>query len=219
MVDYPRHFAAVFFASGCNFSCGYCHNVALTGRKTVGLSRKEIAVACDEFKRGWVNGVVLTGGEPTLMKDLPDWIRFFKEHCALDVKLDTNGSNPEMLERCLPMLDYVAMDVKIGASSYHEFTGFNALDKIICSINLIRDKAKDYEFRTTVIETIHSDEQMSEVGEMINGAKRYALQAFVPRDKLPEALYRALPRTSSTRLREISELMTGFADEILLRGA
>jgi len=219
MVDFPRHFAAVFFTSGCNFTCGFCHNATLMGKKQAGLSREKIVAACDQFKKDWVNGVVLTGGEPTLMADLPDWLRFFKEEYGFDVKLDTNGSNPDMLEKCLPLVDYVAMDVKAGASLYPSFVGFKAVDKIIRSIDLIREKAPDYEFRTTVIESIHTDEQMEEVCKMIKGAKRYVLQAFIPRDELPDPFYQKCARTTPARLNELKAIMSNCSTELLLRGA
>jgi len=218
MVDFPQHFAAVFFTSGCNFTCGFCHNATLMGKRQQGLSREKIIMACNHFRQNWVNGVVITGGEPTLMPDLLEWIHFFKDEYGFDIKLDTNGSNPDVLEKCLPFVDYVAMDVKSGASLYPSFVGFKATEKIVRSIDLLRSNRTEYELRTTIIESIHTDEQMKEIQEMIQGAKRYVLQAFIPRDELPEKRYRELPRTSPARLREIELLMDGCADEILLRG-
>ena len=219
MVDYPKHFAAVFFISGCGFSCGFCHNATLMGKQQAGLSWDRLDATCTKFKKDWVNGVVITGGEPTSASDLVELIRFFKERFGFAVKLDTNGSNPARLAECLPLVDYVAMDVKCGFSAYSEVAGFPNTEKIQESIDLIRTHAKDYEFRTTVIETVHTDEQMDEVKEIVAGSKRYALQAFVPRDELPEAKYRTVPRTTAARLHELKTRMAGCADEILLRGA
>ena len=218
MVDYPGHFAAVFFVSGCNFTCGFCHNAALMGKKQAGLSQERLEAACAKFKREWVNGVVITGGEPTLADDLPELIRFFKSY-GFAVKLDTNGSNPRKLAECLPLVDYVAMDIKAGFSLYPEFVGFPDIGKIQQSIDLIRANAKDYEFRTTVIEGVHSDEQMEEVRQIVDGSRRYAMQAFIPRDELPGKKYRTLPRTTAARLQALEKRMAGCADEILLRGA
>jgi pyruvate formate lyase activating enzyme len=219
MVDYPRHFAAVFFISGCEFTCGFCHNAALMGKRQSGLSWETLEAACTKFKQEWVNGIVITGGEPTSADDLVELIRFFKERFGFAVKLDTNGSNPERLAECLPLVDYVAMDIKCGLSAYPEFVDFPDIGKIQRSIDLVRSKAKDYEFRTTVIETVHTDDQMSEICEVVKGSKRYVLQAFVPRDELTEEHYRNAPRTTAARLHELKGLMTGCADEILLRGA
>ncbi|HEY5621213.1 MAG TPA: anaerobic ribonucleoside-triphosphate reductase activating protein [Pontiella sp.] len=218
LVDYPGRFAAVFFTSGCSFSCGFCHNAALIGRKQEGLPRKRIENACEKFKKEWVNGVVITGGEPTCSTDLPELIDLFRNDFGFPVKLDTNGSNPESIEPLLPLVDYVAMDIKCGLSAYPDVAGFADTEKILRSIELIRTKARDYEFRTTVIESVHTDEQMDEVCRMIEGSKRYALQAFIPRDDLPGRQYRTLSRTSSARLQELKNRMSGCAEEILLRG-
>ena len=219
MVDYPKRFAAVFFTSGCNFGCGFCHNAALMGKKQAGLSWHQLETACAKFKKDWVNGVVITGGEPTCTAGLIELIRFFKERFGFAVKLDTNGSNPDLLAECLPLIDYVAMDIKCGFSAYAELVRFSDTGKINRSIELIRAEARDYEFRTTVIDSIHTDEQMDEVRQAVQGSRRYALQAFIPREELPGVEYRTLPRTTSARLHELKERMAGCADEILLRGA
>lgn len=219
MVDYPKHFAAVFFVSGCGFTCGFCHNATLMGKRQAGLPRADLAAACAKFKRDWVNGVVVTGGEPTTAADLVELIRFFKERFGFAVKLDTNGSNPDRLAECLPLVDYVAMDIKCGLSGYPGLVGFPDTGKIQRSIDLVRANAKDYEFRTTVIETVHTDAQMREVYDTVKGSRRYALQAFIPRDDLPGETFRTLPRTTAARLHELKTLMDGCAAEILLRGA
>ncbi|MBN2702664.1 MAG: anaerobic ribonucleoside-triphosphate reductase activating protein [Pontiellaceae bacterium] len=219
MVDYPGRFAAVFFTSGCNFRCGFCHNATLMGRQQAALSWEQLAEAATRFKNNWVNGVVITGGEPTCSDDLVDLIRFFKERFGFAVKLDTNGANPDRLAECIPLVDYVAMDIKTGFSGYFDLVGFADTDKIQRSIDLIRTQAKEYEFRTTVIESVHTDALMDEAAESIRGAKRYALQAFIPRDDLPGVHFRTLPRTTSARLHQLKDRMAGCADEILLRGA
>ncbi len=218
MVDYPKHFAAVFFTSGCNFTCGFCHNAALMGKKQAGLSWERLEEACTKFRKDWVNGAVITGGEPTLADDLPELIRFMKRF-GFNVKLDTNGSNPRKLREALPLVDYVAMDVKTGFSGYPDLVRFPDISNIRESIELIKAEAKDYEFRTTVIEQIHTDALMDELAEEIQGAKRYALQAFIPRDDLPDPRFPLLPRTPSSRLHELKDRMAGCAEEILLRGA
>ena len=219
LVDYPKRFAAVFFISGCNFGCGFCHNAALMGTKQDGLSWDHLETACAKFRKDWVNGAVITGGEPTCSDNLIELIRFFKERFGFAVKLDTNGSNPELLADCLPLVDYVAMDIKCGLSAYPDVVRFSDTGLIQQSIDLIRAEARDYEFRTTVIDSVHTDEQMDEVRQTVQGAKRYALQPFIPRDELPGAEYRTLPRTTAARLHELKERMAGCADEILLRGA
>ena len=218
MVDYPGRFAAVFFTSGCNFGCGFCHNAPLMGKKQAGLSWAQLESATRAFRKNWVNGVVISGGEPTCNDDLIDLIHFFKQQ-GLAVKLDTNGSNPDALSECLPHVDYVAMDIKCGYTAYPEIVRFSDTDKIRQSVALIQEQSVDYEFRTTVIESIHTDEQREEIKQTVHGSKRYALQAFIPRDELPAEEYRSYPRTSAARLQELRDRMAGCADEILLRGA
>jgi pyruvate formate lyase activating enzyme len=219
MVDYPKHFAAVFFISGCGFTCGFCHNAPLMAKKQAGLSWERIESACAKFKKDWVNGAVITGGEPTSASDLPELINLFKDKFGFAVKLDTNGSNPKMLAKCLPQIDYVAMDIKCGFSAYPDVVGFSDIGKLEESIRMIREQANDYEFRTTIIETIHTDEQMLEVAEIVKGSKRYAMQPFIPRDELPDEEFRNVPRTTAARLKELEKLMAGCADEIIIRGA
>lgn len=218
MVDYPHRFAAVFFISGCTFTCGFCHNAELMGRRQAGLSLKALDAACDRFRDNWVNGAVITGGEPTTAPDLPVLIRRFKERCGFEVKLDTNGSNPERLAECLPLVDYVAMDIKCSLSTYPALAGFRETDRLVQSIKLIQTQAKDYEFRTTVIESIHTDEEMRAVRELVDRSRRFVLQPFIPRADLPGERFRTLPRTTSARLHELRNLMEGCAEELIVRG-
>jgi pyruvate formate lyase activating enzyme len=218
LVDFPGRLAAVFFTSGCNFSCGFCHNAPLMGRRRKGLSRERVAQACAKFKADWVTGVVISGGEPTLHKELPGLIRFFKE-AGLAVKLDTNGSHPDRLARCLPLVDYVAMDIKTGLSGYPELTGWTETERIERSIELIKTEAAAAEFRTTVIEPLHTDEQMDEVAELVRGAPRYVLQPFLPRESLADPVFERIPRTSPQRLETLRRRMQDCAAEVIVRGA
>ena len=117
------------------------------------------------------------------------------------------------------MLDYVAMDVKAGLSKYPELTGCEDTQAIARSIDMIKRSAADYEFRTTIIESLHGKEQMEEIGGMIGSARRYVIQPFVPRDGLPDAQLRGHPRTSPDHLEEMAELMREIAEEVLVRGA
>ncbi|MDD2237776.1 MAG: anaerobic ribonucleoside-triphosphate reductase activating protein [Kiritimatiellae bacterium] len=217
MVDYPGCLAAVFFTSGCNFTCGFCHNATLMGRRQEGLALEALSGACVAFRESWVTGAVITGGEPTLCEDLPDLIRFFKSF-GWCVKLDTNGSMPDRLETCLPLVDYVAMDVKAGPEGYPELTGYGQIDRLRRSIALIRDKAKAYEFRTTIIEEFHDETQMAGIADLVQGAQRYIIQPFIPSENLPEPSFRALSRTKPETLRRIREAMAPHVKEILVRG-
>lgn len=217
MVDFSGHLAAVFFVSGCNFRCGFCHNPDLMRKKQKGISWEQLDAACRNFRKQWVDGAVITGGEPTLSEDLPELIDRLKSH-GWAVKLDTNGSRPEMLNEVLPLVDYVAMDVKAGLSKYPELCGFEDTERIRRSMDVIRRKARDYEFRTTLIESFHSDEQVGEMGDLVSKSRRYVLQPFIPKEDLPDVTFRSLTRTSPDRLVEVRNRLAGCADEVLVRG-
>ena len=217
MVDFPGHLAAVFLVSGCNFRCGFCHNAALLGQPRQTLSWERLEVAARVFAGQWVNGAVISGGEPTLSADLPELIRFLKRF-GWAVKLDTNGSRPDVVRACLPLVDSVAMDIKAGFSAYPDLTGFDDVAAIRESIALLLDCEVDYEFRTTILEPVHTDEQMREIAEMIRGARRYVLQPFVPQDSLPEASYRTVARTTPSRLAEVLALVKDCAADVSIRG-
>ncbi len=217
MVDFPAYLSAVFFTAGCNFTCGFCHNAALMGRRRDGMTLAALSDICVRFKESWVSGAVVTGGEPTLCDDLPELLAFFRSH-GFAVKLDTNGSNPEMLKDCLPLVDYVAMDVKAGPSGYQALAGFSDMARIQRSISLIMQLAKDYEFRTTIIESFHDSEQMEGIARLIQGAKRYIIQPFIPADSRPGEFFRSRPRTRPEVLRRIQDMMSPFVSNVLIRG-
>ncbi len=218
MIDYPGFLCGVFFISGCNFSCGFCHNAPLMGKKQKGLPWSRLDELCRKFKTEWVDAVCITGGEPTLAPDLIALIEFFRGY-GFKIKLDSNGARPEVLKECLPLVNYVAMDIKAGLSGYPELVGYTQTEKIAESVKLIMSSGLDYEFRTTVIEPFHTDEQMREIGELIQGARRYCIQPFIPKDNLPDPRLRETKRTTPARLRQIEKLMKPYAKEIIVRGA
>ncbi len=217
MVDFPGHVGAVFFTSGCNFHCGFCHNAALMGHVRPGLSWEKLDAACRKFKENWVTGAAITGGEPTLDSGIEDLVRFFKER-GLDVKVDTNGTHPEAIRRLIPLVDCLAMDVKSSLEAYPALTGWTDTGKIRESIDLIKGLGEKGVLRTTIIESFHTDAMMKEIGSLIDGAAFYQMQAFVPREDLPDPEFRRLPRTSVVRLEALKELMRPYAGKIIIRG-
>ncbi len=217
MVDYPGQLAVVLFTAGCNFRCGFCHNPELTGQPRLGMSWPRLEQACDTMAANWVDAAVVTGGEPTMICSLPELLVFLRAR-GFRVKLDTNGSNPDLLARCLPLLDYVAMDIKTGLSEYAALTGFADTGKLRDSMQLLRYHAPDYELRTTLIEPIHGPAQLQELADMVRGAHRYVLQPFVPGAALPDPEYRAYPRTSPQFLLRAREVFEGSVDELVTRG-
>ena len=218
MIDFPGRIAAVFFTSGCTFACGFCHNASFMGRPRPGLPWVTLGKACDDLRQQWADGVVITGGEPTFWDaQLDDLIDFVKGY-GFAVKLDTNGARPDVLRRVLPLVDYVAMDLKCAPDRYPEFVGFGRPELIRESVDVIKAGGTDYEFRTTVIEDVHTDEEMAAIREWVRGARRYCLQPFQPRADLPDEEMAGARRTSPDRMREVYRFMQGCADEVLLRG-
>lgn len=178
LIDYPGHIAAMIFTSGCNFRCGYCHNPHLVlpeiQKETKDYEIEEIMTYLSG-RRNWLDAVVISGGEPCIHKDLPQYIKRIKE-MGYAVKLDTNGSYPEMLMELIEqkLIDYVAMDVKhIPCSNkYSEVIGLSQskipMSKINTSISLLKAASIPFEFRTTMIPEIHTDADISETEKLIN---------------------------------------------------
>ena len=181
LLDFPGKVACTVFLTGCNLRCPYCHNPDLVLTKDNGkyISEKEFF----EFllsRKGKLDGVCITGGEPTLYPSLPDLIRRIREMGFL-VKLDSNGTLPEMLEHLLreELLDYVAMDIKNAPSRYAETCGADVIEQVKKSAALLKNSNIDYEFRTTVCHPFHSPKCMEEIGRWLRNAKRYYIQPFV----------------------------------------
>lgn len=180
MVDYPGKVACTVFTYGCNFRCPFCHNAALvTAPAGGGIAEDEVFAYLTERKK-LLDGVCVSGGEPTLQPDLAAFIRKVKG-LGLKVKLDTNGSRPDVLQSLLyeRLVDYVAMDVKSGVSGYARATGTDdALETVRKSIALLIEGSVDYEFRTTLVYELHAERDMYELGELICGANLCTLQRF-----------------------------------------
>lgn len=216
LIDYPGELASVFFLCGCNFSCGFCHNLPLRAASANTILWHDLGQICSGLKNDWVGGVVITGGEPTISLQLGDLIQFVKDR-GFKVKLDTNGSQPGTLQNLLPHVDYVALDIKCSLAAYSHLTGYSHPERIRESVKVIKEQARDYEFRTTVVETFHTDAEMIAISELVSGAKRYVLQPFVPRPDLLDRRFSELPRTPSSRLAQIKSLISGCASEICIR--
>lgn len=191
LIDYPEKLTAVVFTIGCNFRCGYCHNPELIKLKEDSkILDEEDFFAYLEKRKGLLDAVTITGGEPTLQNDLADFIKRVKDMGFL-VKLDTNGCSPEILEKLIneKLLDYIAMDIKNSIDNYNKVVrNFTDKEKILKSIHLIMNSNVDYEFRTTTLKSLISIEDFEKIGEMINGAKKYFIQKFVPSKVLNENL-------------------------------
>ena len=162
-------------------------------------------------------GAVVTGGEPTLNPGVFQVVEKLREW-GFAIKLDTNGSRPRVLEKLLPLVDYVAMDVKFAPADYPARAGFADVAALTESIRLIREQAKAYEFRTTVIEAWHDADAMRAIGEWVRGAKLHVLQAFVPRAELPDPACRDKPETRTEILHAYADLLRPYVDRVEIRG-
>ena len=183
LIDYPQKIASVVFTQGCNFRCGYCHNPELlSASKTYGITTTDEYIEFLKTRLGKLDGVVITGGEPTLQSGLYEFIHKIK-NLGFSVKLDTNGTNPDILNKLIRnnLLDYIAMDIKAPLRKYTQITNVNvSIKDIKNSIKIIIKSNIEHEFRTTVIKSQISPEDIIEIGKIINGAQRYYLQKFIP---------------------------------------
>ena len=178
LLDFPGRVAATVFLPGCNFRCPFCHNSPLL-RGTDELSVEEF-FAYLKKRQGLLDGVAVTGGEPTLQEDLADFLGEIKA-LGFGVKLDTNGSRPQHIEKLLQkgLVDHIAMDIKNSPRKYDRTCGatgtFPAVEQ---SVELIRSAGVSYEFRTTVVAELHEDRDFHDIGQWIRGARAYYLQCF-----------------------------------------
>lgn len=220
MLDWWGKLVAVLFLPGCNFRCPYCHNPALV------LNPQDLPDIPLEhiFSRlaksgGWIDGVVITGGEPTLSTDLPQLIRQIRK-AGFPVKLDTNGSNPVMLTQLLEegLLDYVALDVKapLNELDYQRATGQGSkVADIAESINLLKNSGIDYELRTTVCPSLLDEAKLKQLLVQIKGAKRLVLQNFKP-SKLINPDYEDIKPYSKEYIQELGKMSEEYVGELRL---
>lgn len=182
LIDYPGKTACMVYTIGCNFHCPYCHNPELVNETTEQSITEEEVLSFLDTRKGLLDGLVITGGEPTIHNDLLPFIEKVKAKGFL-VKLDSNGTHPEVLRDAMNrnLLDYVAMDIKSPIAKYANVVARPVdIDRIRESVSLLMASPVDYEFRTTVVKSLLSEEDIMEIGREIKGAKRYYLQAFVP---------------------------------------
>lgn len=187
LLDFPGKIACIFFTPGCNFRCGYCHNPEFVLPEAIKKTRctfvaEETALAFLEKRRGLLEGVVVSGGEVTLMPDLAEFLRKVRALGFL-VKLDTNGSRPEVLRALLKegLVDYVAMDVKTSLDRYETLVGpLVNLGRIRESVDYLKTVSIPIEFRTTYLEEVHDEEAILGILDLVSGSKRYFLQTFRP---------------------------------------
>jgi len=220
LIDFPDHIATVLFTAGCNFRCPMCHNADLVLRpeELPDVPEGEVWAFLDR-RAGLVDGVAITGGEPTLQSDLVPFLRRLRKR-GLAVKLDTNGYRPEVLEALLAegVVDYVAMDIKGPPGKYALLAGRDGLDlgRLERSVDLLRGGTVLYEFRTTVVPGLLDEEDVEEIARWITGASRYVLQQFRPVGTLDPALERVAPYPVE-RLRGMARRAERWVETVTVR--
>jgi len=221
-IDYPGRISCVLFTCGCNFSCPYCHNPQLARgcKDNVDAFDEKSAYDFLEKRKGFLEGVVISGGEPTLQDDLPEVCRTIK-HMGYPVKLDTNGSRPQVLKRLVnsALVDYIAMDIKTEPAQYAPFIqhNFNP-DPLKESIRIVMASSVEYEFRTTCVKPLVDAAVIEHISRLIRGAPLYALQQFQPNDVLcPEFFQQNNCRYTEQELMSFKSIAQPWVSECLVR--
>jgi pyruvate formate lyase activating enzyme len=218
LIDFSPNVASVVFLAGCTFKCGYCHNPELVMHysEVPDIDEKEVLDYLDK-KKMWVDGVCITGGEPTIYTDLPEFISKIKEK-GLMVKLDTNGTNPEMISKVMKDVDYFAMDIKSHLDGYKDVVCTDVEhDKIKKSIVLIKNSGTDYEFRTTVIPNLVGKKEIFKISKWLKGSKRFVIQNFKGRKPLINNQLRDIGSYSKEELEEMKRIASEYFENVEVR--
>jgi len=222
LIDYPKKVVATVFTLGCNFNCSFCHNPELVDLKKIKQQpriEEEIFFNFLKSRKNLLDGVCITGGEPTIQTDLIDFIKKIKEEDFL-VKLDTNGSNPRVIKELLKqgLLDFIAMDIKSSAEKYQEAVGCKInLENIQKSIDLIQQSKIEYEFRTTIVPGLIDKKEIEKIGKWLNGSKSFSLQQFRKEKTLDKSFQKIMPYPDE-ELKEMAEIAKPYFDKVELRG-
>ena len=215
LLDYPGKVACTVFTVGCNFRCPFCHNGSLVEGAPIETISEEVVLDLLTKRKGILEGVCITGGEPLLQPELPDFLRRVKA-LGYPVKLDTNGSFPEKLKALVAegLVDYVAMDLKNAPARYAETAGVET-PNVDESIDFLLSGEVDYEFRTTVVAEYHTVADIEAAAKRISGAKRYFLQNFVESEFV---LQPGLSACTRETLEEMKKAASQYVADVSLRG-
>ena len=214
MVDWRGKIVATVFTYGCNFRCPFCHNFYLVTEKMGQRYDEEEIIARIENLGDWIDGVCITGGEPTMHKDIVDFVKEIRK--IKPVKIDTNGSNPDTLRELVRFVDYVAMDIKAPKGRYEELAGVPVnIEKIESSVQLIKKYARDYEFRTTFVPVLKK-EDIVEISSWLAPSKRYVIQQFSTGGGTLDPSYSQLKPLDPIVLRSACEEIRGNFEECIV---
>ncbi len=221
LIDFPGKICAVFFTGGCNLRCGYCHNPDLAlNSQDLPLTSNEEALALITKRKNVLDGITLTGGEPTLSDNIDSFLELVKE-MGMAVKLDSNGLRPRVLERLIArrLIDYAAIDIKTSPEKYSKMTGREVdFNLIVESIDILRSGGCEYEVRTTCVPNFVTGDDIEKIGDSIGRVTNYNLQQF-QRDigLLDPTLERIDPYPAETLIR-FRDMVLNFADRCVIRG-
>ena len=218
LLDFPGQVACTVFLGGCEFRCPFCHNADLLDMSAPGIMNDDELLEFLKKRKGLLDGVAFTGGEPLLRKDLPELLVRVRD-IGYKIKVDTNGDHPDLLKEIVQagLADYIAMDVKNSPARYAETIGRETFDTapVDESIQFLLIGQVRYEFRTTVIKQFHDEASFEAIAQWIDGADRYELQGFVDRDTVPFA---GLQAPSDEEIAEFLAIMSPLAEHAAIRG-
>ncbi|PKL40114.1 MAG: anaerobic ribonucleoside-triphosphate reductase activating protein [Spirochaetae bacterium HGW-Spirochaetae-1] len=221
LIDFPGRISAVIFTGGCNLRCRYCHNPELARDSSeLDLLQNEEVLSFLRRRKGLIDGVTLTGGEPTLRSDIDAFLEQVRD-IPLDIKLDTNGLSPAVLERLISkkLVDYVAIDIKTSPEKYHLLTGRSVDFSLIRrSIDIIQESGVDYEVRTTCVPEFVTGEDLEKIHLSLGYVKKYCLQQFVPTVPLIDESLRGIRPYSPAELYRFCDYVETFTRTCEVRG-
>jgi len=214
LIDFPNRIASVLFTPGCNLRCPFCHNWRIVVDPKPPFLREEAVFKLLEGRKRYVDAVVVTGGEPTMHKEISKFLKKLKEK-GFAVKLDTNGFYPQVLEECLPYVDYVALDVKTSLEKYARLGAKNTTP-LLHTIEILKTGKVEYEFRATAVPGFVDAEDITRIGELAKGAKIFAFQQFIPEDTLNKD-FKTVKPYSPENIEKFAETMKKYIDKIIIR--
>lgn len=216
LLDYPDHTACIIFTQGCNYKCPFCHNASLIDSSKNGNYKEEEILKFLIKRKSILEGICISGGEPLMQKELKEFLIKIKD-IGYKVKIDTNGSYPEVLKDLIDnkLVDYVAMDIKNDLGNYKKITGIINTDNVKKSIEILLNSDIDYEFRTTLVKELHSIDNIVSIAKIIKGTKKYYLQKFIDSGDIVKKDLNAL---SDIEMKNIEKEIKKYIPNVKVRG-
>lgn len=214
LIDFPDRLATVLFTPGCNLRCPFCHNWRIVLDPKPPFLNEETVIRILEKRKKYVDAVVVTGGEPTMHKEISEFLKKLKEK-GFAVKLDTNGFFPQVLKECLPFVDYAALDVKTSLEKYGRLGAKDTVD-FLRTVEIFKNGKVDCEFRATVVPGFVDEEDIKKMGDVVKGGKCFAFQQFIPGDTLDKAFNSVNPYPPGV-VGEFASVMRRYVANVTVR--